>query len=69
MTGFCQFQAVGTEGIGINHLTASVNVLAVNGRQQLRIGQIQQFRQPAGGQAPLLQDRTHRTVQKQQFIL
>jgi len=39
----CQFVAVGTEGIGLNHRGTGINVFAVDLRHQCWVGQVQRI--------------------------
>ena len=68
VAGALEFQAVGTEGVGVDHLAACVRVFLIDGVQQLRLRQIQQLGLASRRQAPLLEHGAHGAVQDQNVV-
>ena len=64
-----QLEFIGTEGIGVDDLTSGVEIVPVNGTDQIRIGKIQKLGMAAGRQSFLLQDGPHGAVQQDDLVL
>ena len=66
--GISQLVGVGTERVGRDDVGTRLHVGAVDGRDSLGMGEIEQFRQLAGLEARLLQHGAHRPVEHKELL-
>ena len=64
-----KLQTVGTEGVGVDHVGAGVEIGLLHGDDLLGVGDVPPLGMLTGLQAPGLQQRAHAAIQQQNVVL